>query len=165
MPDKVTDSLRAALVTLLDELIDGAAKDTAWVLNPRDPGLLASLDGLSAAQASAAPAAGGASIAAHVDHLRYGFELLNRWHRGEDPFADANHSASWSRGMVSEVEWTSRREALRQQASAWREAIHHLDERDERDPTAVISSVVHLAYHFGAIRQIDRSTRGPSARD
>ena len=26
-----------------------------------------------------------------------------------------------------------------------------------------ISSIAHLAYHFGAIRQIDRSLRGPSA--
>ena len=27
----------------------------------------------------------------------------------------------------------------------------------------VISSIAHLAYHFGAIRQIDRATRGPAA--
>jgi hypothetical protein len=27
----------------------------------------------------------------------------------------------------------------------------------------VIASVAHLAYHLGAIRQIDRSTRGPKA--
>jgi len=26
-------------------------------------------------------------------------------------------------------------------------------------------SVVHLAYHLGAIRQIDRATRGPTAED
>jgi hypothetical protein len=27
----------------------------------------------------------------------------------------------------------------------------------------VIASVAHLAYHLGAIRQIDRAIRGPSA--
>jgi len=26
-------------------------------------------------------------------------------------------------------------------------------------------SVAHLAYHMGAIRQIDRTTRGPTAED
>ena len=29
----------------------------------------------------------------------------------------------------------------------------------------MIAGVVHLAYHMGAIRQIDRSIRGPSAED
>jgi len=31
--------------------------------------------------------------------------------------------------------------------------------------TGVLASVAHLAYHLGAIRQIDRSTRGPLERD
>jgi hypothetical protein len=29
----------------------------------------------------------------------------------------------------------------------------------------VTGSVAHLAYHLGAIRQIDRATRGPTAED
>jgi hypothetical protein len=29
----------------------------------------------------------------------------------------------------------------------------------------VAGSVAHLAYHLGAIRQIDRATRGPTAED
>ena len=78
-----------ALHVLLGELIDGAARDAGWVLNPGDRGLLASLDTLSAEAASASPD-GRASIAAHVDHLRYGLELLNRWTEGHDPFADGN---------------------------------------------------------------------------
>ena len=36
---------------------------------------------------------------------------------------------------------------------------------DERELTGVAASVVHLAYHIGAIRQIDRSIRGPAATD
>jgi hypothetical protein len=30
--------------------------------------------------------------------------------------------------------------------------------------TGAIASAVHLAYHLGAIRQIDRTTRGPAER-
>jgi hypothetical protein len=52
----------------------------------------------AAEEASAVPSGGGASIAAHVDHLRYGLELLNRWTRGEKPFADADHSVRLAPG-------------------------------------------------------------------
>ncbi len=29
----------------------------------------------------------------------------------------------------------------------------------------MIGSIAHLAYHLGAIRQIDRTARGPAAND
>ena len=79
--------LRETLAGLLRELVDGPPGSFAYVLNPGDRGLLASLDELSAEAASAQPG-GRSSIAAHVDHLRYGLELLNRWARGEDPWGD-----------------------------------------------------------------------------
>src|SRR5919198_116847 len=155
----------SALLKVLNELIDGSAPEAGWVLNPADPGLIKSLDKISAEKASATSLDGGASIAAHVDHLRYGLELLNRWSYGDDPFADADYSASWGRGAVSDAEWKSRREALQREAYAWREAINRPREFTPTELTTVMASVAHLAYHFGAIRQIDRSIRGPSARD
>jgi hypothetical protein len=165
MPVGDLDSVRTALLNVLNELLGGSAAEAAWVLNPDDPGILRSLDTLSAAQASAIPAGGGASIAAHADHLRYGFELLNRWSRGEDPFADADYGASWRRVAVSETEWASRRADLGREASAWRDAVQQPRALTEAELTGTVASVAHLAYHLGAIRQIDRSIRGPSARD
>jgi hypothetical protein len=35
----------------------------------------------------------------------------------------------------------------------------------EFDLTQLLASVVHLAYHLGAMRQVDRATRGPAAED
>lgn len=157
-------NLFPVIETLLSELLDGAGAENGWMLNPKDPGLFASLDKLSAAQASAIPAAGGSSVAAHVDHLRYGFELLNRRSRGEQPFADADYSASWKRSTVTEAEWAARRDALRNEANTWRDALKPREMTD-RELTGIISSVAHLAYHLGAIRQIDRSIKGPSATD
>jgi hypothetical protein len=154
-----------ALLNVLNELLDGSAPEGGWVLNPQDQGILRSLDRLSAEQASAVPPGGGASIAAHVDHLCYGLELLNRWSRGEQPFADADYSASWTRIIVSETEWGARRQALRQAAETWREAVRRPRELSTFELTGVVASIAHLAYHLGAIRQIDRSMRGPSARD
>lgn len=157
--------LRASLSTLWRELADGAGADAGWVLNSGDRGLLRSLENLSAKDASARPANGGASIAAHVDHLRYGLSLLNRWSRGDDPFKDADYSASWQRSNVSDDEWSALRERLRAEVRSWDEALQRPGELSDDKLTGAIASIVHLAYHVGAIRQIDRAARGPSARD
>jgi uncharacterized damage-inducible protein DinB len=165
MDDSGLNILRKTSLTLLNELIDGSAKDFCWILNPSDSGLLRSLDKLSSQAASALPPSGGASIAAHVDHLRYGFNLMNRAFRGEDAFADADFSASWRRQTVSEERWVELRDELRSEIQAWRESIQEPRNISEFEATGMIASVAHLAYHIGAIRQIDRSIRGPSAFD
>ena len=155
-----------SVVVLLSELLDGPPGSDAYILNPGDPGVLRSLDGLSAAAASAVPPGGDSSIAAHVDHLLYGFQLLNRWMSGEtNPFASADYGASWKRGTVSDGEWEARRAALTTEVRRWSEAIKSATPRRAVERQGIVSSVVHLAYHIGAIRQIDRSSRGPKAKD
>jgi hypothetical protein len=153
--------LRQAISTLLEELVEGPPGETAYVLNPGDDGLLRSVERLSTEAASLPAAAGGASVAAHVDHVRFALELLNRWSRGENPFADADWSASWRRGVVGEAEWAQRIGELRAQATEWREAVRQPRELSDVELTGVIASVSHLAYHLGAIRQIQPDTRGP----
>ena len=158
-------ALHRALSALLRELVDGSAPEAAWILNPGDFGLLRSLDTLSARAASVVSPATGSSIAAHVDHLRYGLELMNRWARGENPFADADYSASWRRLTVTDSEWATLRDRLRVETQHWIETVQQPRELTGVELTGVIASVAHLAYHLGAIRQIDPSTRGPQARD
>ena len=150
-----------ALSTLLGELLDGAGPKSGWALNPKDPGLLRSLDNLSAADASAIPAGGRSSIAAHVDHLRYGLSLLNRWSEGEAPFADADWGASWKLTKVSESEWTSLRQGLQSEARRWQTAIRRPRDFTEDELNGYLASAVHLAYHLGAIRQMSPAARGP----
>jgi hypothetical protein len=159
-----TREITDALTTLLSELVDGAPESGAYMLNRGDPGLLRSLDRLSAEAASVAPA-GGAPIAAHVDHLRYGLSLMNRWAAGENPFRDADWSASWRRTTVSDAEWERLRAGLREEAHRWLEALHTPREVSEVELNGMIGSIAHLAYHVGAIRQIDRTARGPAAND
>ena len=155
--------VRESLESLFRELVDGPGPRGAWMLNGGDPGLLGSLDHLSAAAASAVPAGGGASIAAHVDHVRYGLSLVNRWSRGEpDPWARADWGASWSRAVVDDEEWDTLRQALRTEAREW---VSLLRDRDYSvgELNEVIACLAHLAYHFGAIRQMDSSIQGPRA--
>jgi hypothetical protein len=165
MADPNAEIVHRALATVLGEILDGAAPDAGWLLNRRDPGLLRSLATLTSEQASAVPPGGGSSIAAHVDHLRYGLGLLNRWARGESPFADADWTASWHRGEVSAEEWDDLRDRLAEEAGRWQESFPALLPRGEEEVTGAIASAAHLAYHLRAIRQIDRATRGPGAED
>jgi len=162
-----THYLATVLPTLMGELVHGSSDPRAptYMLNQGDAGLLASLDRISASAASATHA-GGASIAAHVDHLRYGLSLLNRWAAGEPaPWKDADWTASWKKVAVSDAEWRALREELRREASAWTDALRTPRDLSDAEACWIAGSVTHLAYHFGAIRQIDRATRGPTAED
>jgi hypothetical protein len=158
--------LSNALKTLLSELVDGPPKDVCFVLNPGDPGLLRSLDRLTAEDASRLSPEGGASIAAHVDHVCYGFDVLNRWLDGEaDAFEKADYSPSWTRTTVTDVEWTNLRQRLEHQVRKWLDVLHLVDADEQIQVTGSIAIITHLGYHLGAIRQINRSIRGPAATE
>jgi hypothetical protein len=162
-----TRPFAAVFHTLLREIVHGSPEPSArtYMLNRGDVGLLVSLDRLSAADASAGHEGGG-SIASHVDHLRYGFSLLNRWASGTLPPAnEMDWTASWRMGAVSDVEWRRLRDELRREADAWAQVLRTPREVSEIEAGWMAGSVAHLAYHMGAIRQIHRATRGPSAED
>lgn len=145
---------RQALVQLQRELTLGSG-DEAYILNPGDPGWLAELDALSAAQASALRPPGRTTIAAHVDHVNYGITLINRWAAGEEnPWATADWEASWQRGQVDEVAWHRLRADLRHQCDAWREALATKTDLSLQGACGLVASVAHLAYHIGAVRQL-----------
>jgi hypothetical protein len=156
-----TADLSNTLGTLFSELVDGAPASGAFMLNAGDEGLHRSLDKLDAAAASALTRTG-SSIAAHVDHLRYGLSLMNRWSAGENPFADADWSVSWKKTVVSEEEWRTRRAQLREETGRWLKTLRTPREVQEIELNGVIGSIAHLAYHLGAIRQINHTLRGPA---
>jgi hypothetical protein len=159
-----SNDLNRSLQSLFSELVHGAPEFGAFVLNRGDRGLLASLDVLSADAASASHARG-ATIAAHVDHLRYGLSLMNRWAAGENPFDDADWSVSWQTKSVSDAEWQELRAGLRREVEAWYSALQSPREVTGKELDGVVGSIIHLAYHLGAIRQIDAGARGPQAND
>lgn len=156
-----TAAIANPLATLFTELIDGAPRGSAYMLNGGDLGLLRSLDRLSADQASAS-AHDGATIAAHVDHVAYGLSLMNRWAEGEpDPWRAADWSRSWRRAGVTEAEWRALRAELHDQARRWLTVLRTPRDVEDAALNGMIASIAHLAYHVGAIRQIDKTARGP----
>ncbi len=156
--------LHTSLALLFSELVNGTTKDAAYMLNSGDVGLLRSLNKLSSSAASKSVARGGASIAAHVDHIRYGLELMNRWNDGDaNPWATADWTLSWKITSVTDAEWRGLRGQLRRQCRRWEAALKTPRELSGVALNGVISSMAHLAYHLGAIRQISRAVRGPEA--
>jgi hypothetical protein len=159
-PAKALDTIVPQVLTsLFREVVFGPTDDMAFIVNPGDPGLIASLAALPAARASARPN-GRSSIAGHVQHLRFGLALLNKW-AGGDPnaFADASFAESWSHQQVNEDEWRELREAFEHEARQWQARLETPREWDAMTLSGFMSSVAHTAYHMGAIPQLSRYGR------
>lgn len=156
-----TDDTARSLSHLFSELTDGVTSSGGFVLNTGDLGLLRSLDGLSAAEASGS-ANDGATIAAHTQHVRYGLSLMNEWAaKGGNPFANARWDEAWTVKAVDELQWAEIRNGLKEEVRKWVEVLKTPRDASGVEYTGLLASIAHLAYHFGAIRQIAKSARGP----
>lgn len=157
-----TDDSARTLAHLFSELVDGVTSGRGgFMLNTGDIGMLRSLDQLSAADASQSTN-GGATIAAHAQHVRFGLALMNQWAReGGDPFTNARWDEAWKIAAVDDRQWDQIRAGLRDETHRWLDVLKTPREVHGLEFTGMVSSIAHLAYHLGAIRQIDRSARGP----
>ncbi len=88
---------------------------------------------------------------------------MNRASRGENPYPEADWTQSWKLTQVSEAEWAELRERLRMEAVTFEQAVGKLLTAGDIEMKGVIAGVSHLAYHLGAIRQINEMLRGPDA--
>jgi hypothetical protein len=155
-----TDESARTMSHLFAELVDGVT-GSGFMLNTGDIGLLRSLDKLSAQDASRSTN-GGATIAAHAQHVRYGLSLMNQWAaEGGNPFANAKWDEAWKIAAVDAAQWDEIRTGLSHEAHRWLEVLKRPRELHGIEFTGMVSSIGHLAYHLGAIRQIDKSARGP----
>src|SRR5262245_29553081 len=128
----------SAIVRLFSELADGPPEPGgAFILNTGDIGLLRSLDRISAADASRS-VNGGATIAAHAQHVRYGLSLMNEWAAsGGDPFANARWDEPWRLREVNSSEWEAIRAGLRHETRRWLEALKSPRDVNEMELTGM----------------------------
>lgn len=146
---------------VFSELVDGTNPKGGYVLNTGDIGLVRSLDKISAEHASRA-VNGGATIAAHAQHVRYGLSLMNEWAaKGGNPFANAKWDEAWTISAVNDSQWQEIRDGLRDEAAQWRHVLETPRDMSSVEFTGLVGSIAHLAYHLGAIRQINKDARGP----
>jgi hypothetical protein len=149
------DAIRIAR-ELFSEAYAGPQPQWSWFVNAEpDSGVFGSIKDLTAEQASAEPSPGGRSIAAHVEHLRWSLETVNRTLRGE-PW-EPDWSASWTVQIVDDSQWQSLRAALRGEFEELLNALNDdLDVSDPRMLQGLFALAPHAAYHLGTIRQIAR---------
>ena len=87
---------------------------------------------------------------------------MNRWAKdGGNPFADAKWEEAWKISAVDAAEWEEIRRGLREETHAWLGAVGSPRDVTEVELAGMVASIAHLAYHLGAIRQIDKGARGP----
>jgi hypothetical protein len=156
-----TNDISPTLEQLFSELVNGPSSSGAFILNSGDVGLLRSLDKIPADDASLSINRG-ATLAAHAQHVRYGLSLMNRWAKeGGNPFADAKWDEAWRISAVKVTEWDAIRNGLRDETADWLHVLKTPREVADVELSGMIASIAHLAYHLGAIRQINKDARGP----
>src|SRR6187431_3496385 len=136
-----TKDINESLTTLFGELVNGAVTGGgAFILNSGDAGLLRSLDKLPAADASNS-VHGGATIAAHAQHIRYGLSLMNRWAvEGGNAFADATWDEAWRTSVVDLAAWQEIRDGLRDEAHRWLQVLRSGRDVTDLEFTGMIAS-------------------------
>jgi hypothetical protein len=114
-------------------------------------GLFATIDGLSAAQASRVGGPGRTTIAAHTQHLSASVALSTRGLLGKS--ASRDRSQSWTVATVNDAEWAAVRARLRDAYQKMLVAVETRAEWDEDALGTAMGAIAHTAYHLGAVRQ------------
>jgi hypothetical protein len=156
MSGDLTMLVSKSLRTLLFETMF-RAEQSAYLLNPGDPGFIETLKGLSAETVSRPPRRGGKPIVAHANHVLFGWELIVRALDGDpSAFATADWSVAWQLERVDDREWRALLERMEKAAKRILEFGNDFPSWDEVMFTGMYGSAAHTAYHLGAIRQMIR---------
>lgn len=149
----MNESLRNSVKTMVRETFEGPPVPVigSWFTNSEpNSGIFGVLERLSCDEASMS--IHGTTLAAHTDHVRYHMwgtnELLKN---GNSPKMDWDKS--WDIHSVDGQQWNRIQEGLRNEYLIFLETIDAI-EWNEQLVNEVLSSLVHSAYHLGAIRQM-----------
>ena len=116
--------------------------------------LFATLDGISAAEASIPVGDRCATIAAQAEHVIYYLEVLGGHIAGQE-VDDVDWGDIWSRvGGVTTAEWDDLKGRLKEAYARLSAMLQGIDDWEQNDAMgASMAIVVHTAYHLGEIRQ------------
>jgi hypothetical protein len=150
MDEIATESVVRQLLAVLREAFEGPqARWTYFIDNRPDSGVFATLERLSAEQASRP--LGQTTIASHAHHLAFSLAASSAWIRGERPQVD--WSESWRVKTVDAGEWSVLRERMRREYQELLRAIGSKALASEEALGGAVGVIAHAAYHLGAIRQ------------
>ena len=141
-------NFRDALLFVFDEAFDNVH---GAFLDPNES-LFPTLEGISAADASRPVGIGCSSVAAHVNHLNFYFDVAFQYMRGENP-GKQDWASSWAKSEVTEEEWAELKEELRTRQCTLVDLINRTATWDNEEIVGgAFAAVAHTAYHLGQIR-------------
>lgn len=153
MSESPPGAVMMELVTrMLKEAFEGAPGPwTYFTDTSRGTGILATINALSAAEASQVGGPGGSTIAAHVQHLIGSTRATALSLKGQHVSLERGHG--WTPTVVDERVWNALREALRSEYNALLVSVGMRMKWNEEMVGTAYGAIAHSAYHLGAIRQ------------
>ena len=136
---------------LLRETFEGARPGEGTQYLDHDSGIRSTLGRLTAEQASARRG-GHPSIAAHVRHMMFHLRVSHEWIMGDTSKRDWR--GSFEPQTVSDAEWQQLQQQLEATRLEFLRVLRALPPEKFIAEGAGMGSLVHLAYHLGAIRQL-----------
>lgn len=144
------NAIKDAVKLLIAETFD----DANGIYLDKGDSLWATLEKVTAEQASIPIAPGGNSIAGQVKHMIYYFDIGVIFMRGDIP-ENVDWGEAWQTEAVNEDEW---KDLVRTLAERQKEVLAQVNTTPEEmfaDPDVLVSSygiVAHSAFHLGQIR-------------
>lgn len=137
----------------LFDLLDETFANTQGIYLDRGTALFDTLESLSAEQASCCIGSKGATLAGHVEHIRYYLGVLTSCILRK-PVGKLDWEDSWKLQEVDKREWDATKQRLR---DAYQTAVGVMKDLEvwegEDDIGASLAIIAHTASHLGAIRQ------------
>jgi hypothetical protein len=140
-------------VNTVRAMLDEALDTHHGIFLDKGTSLFETLDALTAAQASRSTGRC-ATVAAHVAHVTFYFEVLERY-MATGAVERTDWRAIWNTvGSVTPGEWDQLKRQLRDTSQRIRSMVRDRSSwEDEAGVGGALALVAHTAYHLGAIRQ------------
>jgi len=144
--------VNTAICQLYVEVFNGTppGESGTWFVQGGEA-MWATLDDLTAEEASARPFPAASSIAAHTIHTDYYLGQTLRWVAGEEPVDD--WPGSWAKQEVTAEEWSEVKQGLREKVQAFVDLVAS-SPTGEHHIIGKLANLGHVAYHLGAVRQL-----------
>lgn len=146
--EQIRVAFRGALNVALEECFE---KHHGYMLDPEEY-FFATLDGISAAEASAPVSSTSSNIAAQVNHTRFYIDaILDVVRTGE--FKKLDWDSSWHIGNVDDAQWQALIADLRRAYDELKTLAAGFDDWSESTIGGAFGLVGHSMYHLGQIRE------------
>jgi hypothetical protein len=146
----MADSILTQMEELLRETFEGARPGEGTQYLDHNSGILNTLQGLTAEEASQRHGTH-PSIAAHVRHMAFHLRVSYEWIAGDHSKRD--WKGSFLPQTATPEEWKALIEELQRTRTEFLRTMRSLSPTQLLDEGAGMGAVAHLAYHLGAIRQ------------